>query len=127
MSATSVRLPESLHRKVKELAARDNVSMNQPITVALAERLSALETEDYLAERAGRATKAEFGRALKAVPDVEPEPYDRVEGGPTASWTWRGQVIVDKGPGATDRMPFARPAALFNRSFASRTPESKAY
>jgi len=84
MSAISVRLPDSLHRKVKELAARDNVSINQLITVALAEKLSALETEDYLAARAARVTKARFHRALKKIPDVEPEPYDRAWGGPTS-------------------------------------------
>jgi len=78
MSAISVRLPDSLHQKVKELAARDNVSINQLITVALAEKLSALETEDYLAKRAGRVTKAQFRRALKRIPDIEPEPHDRL-------------------------------------------------
>jgi len=78
MSAISVRLPDSLHRRVKELAARDTVSINQLITVALAEKLSALETEDYLAKRAARATKSKFRRALKSVPDVEAEPHDRI-------------------------------------------------
>jgi predicted transcriptional regulator len=78
MSAISVRLPDSLHRKVKELAARDNVSINQLITVALAEKLSALETEDYLAKRGARATKAKFRKALKRIPDREPEPKDRM-------------------------------------------------
>jgi predicted transcriptional regulator len=77
MSAISVRLPDSLHRKVKEMAARDNVSINQLITVALAEKLSALETEDYLGKRAARATKAQFKKALQRIPDREPDPYDK--------------------------------------------------
>jgi predicted DNA-binding ribbon-helix-helix protein len=77
MSAISVRLPDSLHRKVKEMAARDNVSINQLITVALAEKLSALETEDYLGKRAARATKATFQKALRRIPDREPDPYDK--------------------------------------------------
>jgi len=52
MSAISVRLPDSLHRRVREMAHRDNVSINQMITLAVAEKLSALETEDYLGKRA---------------------------------------------------------------------------
>ena len=81
MSAISVRLPDSLHRKVREMAARDNVSINQLITVALAEKLSALETEDYLAKRAARAMRAKFLKALDKIPDREPDPYDRPMGG----------------------------------------------
>ena len=77
MSAISVRLPDSLHRRVKALAARDNVSINQLITLALAEKLSALETEDYLGQRAARASKAKFQQALKRIPDREAEPHDR--------------------------------------------------
>ena len=77
MSAISVRLPDSLHRRVKALAARDNVSINQLITLALAEKLSALETEDYLGQRAARASKAKFAKALKRIPDREAEPHDR--------------------------------------------------
>ena len=58
MSAISVRLPDSLHRKVREVAERDNVSINQMITLAVAEKLSALETEDYLGSRSKRGRNA---------------------------------------------------------------------
>ena len=37
MSTMSLRLPESLHRKVRELAEQDGVSINQFVTTALAE------------------------------------------------------------------------------------------
>ncbi len=76
MSAISIRLPDSLHRKVKEVAQRDNVSINQMITLAVAEKLSALETEDYLKKRAGRASKAKFHRALKKISSRAPEKAD---------------------------------------------------
>ena len=38
MSRLSVRLPDSLHDKVRELARRDGVSINQFIATAVAER-----------------------------------------------------------------------------------------
>jgi predicted HicB family RNase H-like nuclease len=44
MSAVNVRLPESLHAKVRELAKQENISINQFITLALAEKISALMT-----------------------------------------------------------------------------------
>lgn len=40
MSTLSVQLPDSLHEKVLELAARDHVSVDQFITVAVAEKMS---------------------------------------------------------------------------------------
>ncbi len=54
MSTLSVRLPESLHKRLKDIAEKEGVSINQLITVAVAEKLSALMTADYLEERAAR-------------------------------------------------------------------------
>ncbi len=44
MSTISLRLPESLHERVRAVAEREGVSINQLITIALAEKLSALLT-----------------------------------------------------------------------------------
>jgi predicted transcriptional regulator len=54
MSTISLRLPDSLHKQVRKLAAQESVSINQLITLALAEKLSALVTEDYLQARGER-------------------------------------------------------------------------
>lgn len=78
MSAISVRLPESLHEAVRELARRDNVSINQFVALALAEKVSALMTEEYLEERAKRGSRAAFESAMDKVPDIEPEERDRL-------------------------------------------------
>jgi predicted transcriptional regulator len=77
MSTISLRLPESLHKKVRELAKSEDVSINQLITTALAEKMSALMTVDYLQERAARGDRAEFERAMSKVADVEPDEDDR--------------------------------------------------
>jgi predicted transcriptional regulator len=78
MSAISVRLPDSLHRRVREMAHRDNVSINQMITLAVAEKLSALETEDYLGNRARGGSKEKFQKALQKVSSKKPDRQDRV-------------------------------------------------
>ncbi|MGD0947376.1 MAG: toxin-antitoxin system HicB family antitoxin [Candidatus Binatia bacterium] len=76
MSTVNVQLPESLHQKVRELAARDRISIDQFITVAVAEKMSALLTSDYLRERAQRGSRSKFERVLAKVPDIPPERGD---------------------------------------------------
>jgi hypothetical protein len=78
MSVLSLRLPDSLHRQVKELASRDGISINQFVATAVAEKMSALMTEEYLRERAGRGSRARYDAALAQVPDVEPDERDRI-------------------------------------------------
>jgi predicted transcriptional regulator len=78
MSTISLRLPDSLHKQVRKLAQQESVSINQLITLALAEKLSALTTEEYLAARAKRGSRKKFQRAMSKVPKVEPEEYDRL-------------------------------------------------
>lgn len=77
MSALSVRLPESLHKYAKQYAAHEGISVNQLISTALAEKLSALATQDYLEQRAKRASRRKFDAALASIPDVRPDPRDR--------------------------------------------------
>ena len=78
MSTLSVRLPDSLHKRVKQMAEGEGVSMNQFITLAVAEKVSALITVEYLKERAKRGSRQKFEAVLANVPDVEPEVYDRL-------------------------------------------------
>jgi len=76
MGTVNLRLPDSLHKQVRELARQENISINQFITLALAEKISALATEDYLEERAARGQRDRFEQALAKVADVEPLPQD---------------------------------------------------
>jgi predicted transcriptional regulator len=76
MSTISLRLPESLHKKVRELAKAENVSINQLISTALAEKMSALMTVEYLEERAARGDRGKFDRAMGKARDTEPDDSD---------------------------------------------------
>jgi hypothetical protein len=76
MSTISLRLPASLHRSVRELARKEDVSINQLINTALAEKLSALMTADYLDERAKRGSRAKFERTMSKVKDGKPAVWD---------------------------------------------------
>jgi len=78
MSTMSVRLPESLHRQAKALAEREGVSINQLVATALAEKLAALMTLEYLEERAARGDRRAFERVLRKVKDRKPQAGDEL-------------------------------------------------
>ena len=69
MSTLSVRMPDSLHSKLKKLSKKDKISLNQFITSAVTEKITALETENYLSERAKRGSKEKYLRVLNKVPN----------------------------------------------------------
>lgn len=81
MSMMSLRLPESLHKMARELAKEENISINQLVTLALAEKIAVLKSEQFFAERARNSTREKFHAALSKVPDVEPPDYDRLPEG----------------------------------------------
>ena len=78
MSAISLRLPESLHRSARHIAEEEDISLNQLITTALAEKISALKTESYLAERGAKGSRQKFDRAPRKVAKVKPAAADRL-------------------------------------------------
>ena len=72
MSALSLRLPDSIHRHIKEIARREGVSINQFISSAVSEKVSAIMTEEYLQDRAKRAKKGSLRKVLSKVQDRPP-------------------------------------------------------
>ena len=78
MSTISLRLPDSLHKSVRDLAKEDNISINQFVATALAEKMSALITEKYLSERAEKGSKKKFKTALSKVKGIEPDTSDKL-------------------------------------------------
>lgn len=79
MSTISLRLPDSLHNHARVMAQKDGISINQFIASAVAEKMSALDTQNYLEQRAKRGSLAKFRAAMAKVPDVEPAEYDRLK------------------------------------------------
>lgn len=76
-SIFALRLQPSLLEEVRKLAEQEGVAVNQLINVAVAEKLSALRTEEYCRQRASRADLDEaqtiLSRAGKGNP---PAPND---------------------------------------------------
>lgn len=83
MTTLSVRLPEHVHQQLKELARQEGVSINQLITLAVVEKMTALRTEDYLRERAERfvasgGTRETFLAILDKAPNSPPLPGEEL-------------------------------------------------
>ena len=72
MSTLSLRLPSSIHQHIREIAKNEGVSINQFVSSAVSEKISAIMTEDYLKSRAKRAKKADLKKILDNVPKRKP-------------------------------------------------------
>lgn len=63
MSNYALRLPESLKQAAKRIAAADDTTMNQFFVVAIAEKISAMETAQFF-ERRAALTSPEAAEAV---------------------------------------------------------------
>ncbi len=72
MSTVSLRLPNFLHKEVKEISKEEGISINQFISTALAEKMSALRTQEYLESRALRGSRDKFDHALSKIGQNNP-------------------------------------------------------
>ena len=77
MSSYALRLPESLKLASKRIAAADDTTMNQFFVVAIAEKISAMETADFFQRRSAEASKAKADKAWATVGNINPMPEDR--------------------------------------------------
>ncbi len=77
MGSLSLRMPDSYHAAVKEIAVQDNISINQFVVSAVAEKIASFETQKYLEDRANRASREKFMAVLSKVPSAEAPVFDR--------------------------------------------------
>jgi len=78
MSALSLRLPKSLHEQLRELAQEEGISVNQFVMLAVAEKVAAISTIEYLEKRAKRGSRERFLEILNKAPDIDPDESDRL-------------------------------------------------
>ena len=77
MNVLSLRLPESLHHAANALANKVHISINLLIMLALAEKIAALETVDYLKARAKKSSRAKYLAVLNKAPNIKPDDDDK--------------------------------------------------
>jgi predicted transcriptional regulator len=79
MTALNVRLPESIHRRLRVLAEQEGISLNSLIASAVTEKIAILDAETVLLERAKRGSLPEFKKLLARVPNIAPLAGDELE------------------------------------------------
>jgi len=73
-----LRLPEPIHRRVRELAEAEGVSINQFPVMSVSNEVVRQETRDFFRAAAASFDSAAFAEALDAVPDAPVPESDRV-------------------------------------------------
>ena len=76
-STYPLRLPSSLKAAVREVSRKDGTSINQFVSTAVAEKLSAMRTADLFAERGAEADIEAARRLLRRDGGRPPVPEDR--------------------------------------------------
>ena len=74
-----LRLPRSVKAAVEKLAKEEGVSLNQFVATAVAEKLAAMNTAVFFAERRERADFEAFGRIMRRKGGEPPRDGDEVE------------------------------------------------
>lgn len=79
LSVYPLRLPRSLKQEVERRAQEDGVSMNQFMATAVAEKLAAMNTATYFAERRARADFKAFDRLMRRKGGEAPRDNDKID------------------------------------------------
>jgi hypothetical protein len=78
MTALTVRLPNSVHQKVRELAEHEEISVNQFIARAVSEKMASVLTIDYLKAESAKGNRSDFDYFLSMVPNNAPLAADEL-------------------------------------------------
>jgi hypothetical protein len=73
-----LRLPRSLKQAVERLSREDRTSINQFVATAVAEKVSALQTATYFADRQARADFKAFDKIMRRKGGKKPSKGDEI-------------------------------------------------
>jgi hypothetical protein len=74
----NTQIPDALYRQIETLANKEQIPVDQLITMALSAQISAWLTKDYLEEKAEKGSWNKFQKVLNKVSEQEPEDYDKL-------------------------------------------------
>jgi homospermidine synthase len=78
MKTLEAQVPDILVEEVKELAAKQNATVDQIVSLALAAQVSAWRTRESIASRAKRVDWQKVDDILARVPDSRAQPGDEL-------------------------------------------------
>jgi hypothetical protein len=78
MSTLQVKIPDLLLKQVNEVAAKEKVSVDQIVSIALAAQVSASQARESIPSRAKRVDWQKVDDVLVRVPATPPLPGDEI-------------------------------------------------
>ena len=78
LSTYPLRLPRSIRAGIEKLSKADGISINQFVSIAVAEKLAIMQAETYFAERIAKADLAAFDRLMQREGGQPPRDGDEV-------------------------------------------------
>jgi predicted transcriptional regulator len=78
MKAIQVRLPDTIHHKLKSLAKEEGISINNFIVSSISNEVIRQETRDFFKKAAAHFKPEDFAEALAAIPDVPVSESDKI-------------------------------------------------
>ena len=78
MNTIQLTLPDSLREEAQARATKDNISLDEFVSLAVSKMLAASKNDEYFLERAQRGDEEKFRRVLAKVPEAEPDERDRL-------------------------------------------------
>ena len=79
LSTYPLRLPRSIRAGVERLSKEDGISINQFVSIAVAEKLAMLQAQDYFAQRSARADMAAVDQLMQRSGGEPPRAGDEVK------------------------------------------------
>jgi hypothetical protein len=79
MTWLTIQLPQSLKKRIENLAAKEGYTVSQFLASAASEKLAVVMTVDYLRREAAVGRSEDFDKFLTAVSDVPPPKLDRLD------------------------------------------------
>ncbi len=76
LSTYPLRLPRSIRAGIERLSKQDGISINQFVSIAVAEKLAIMQAETYFAERIAKADLAAFDRVMNRASGQPPRESD---------------------------------------------------
>ncbi len=73
-----LRLPRSIREGVERMSKQDGVSINQFVSIAVAEKLAMMQAQVYFAERGARANVTEFTALMQRSGGAPPREGDEL-------------------------------------------------
>ncbi|RME01931.1 MAG: toxin-antitoxin system HicB family antitoxin [Calditrichaeota bacterium] len=78
MGKLQLRLPESIHQKIRKIAQKEKISINQLLVNSISNEIIRYETMSFFREKSKGFDEEEFLKALREIPEVEPEEKDKI-------------------------------------------------